>query len=90
MNEALLSSYLWTGDLGDLADVDLVIRTSGEQRTSNFLLWQAAYAEYYFPTLCWPDFTPKDLQQAIEEYGRRERRFGGLKAGGLMKGAGKV
>ena len=78
MDESLMWKYLWTEDLGDLADVDLVIRTSGEHRTSNFLLWQSAYAEYVFTDLCWPDFGPQHLKAAIEEYSTRERRFGGL------------
>ncbi len=78
MSEALLGEYLWTADLGDLSDVDLVIRTSGEQRMSNFLLWQAAYAEYVFTELCWPDFTPDRFREALEAYSGRERRFGGL------------
>ena len=54
-----------------------MIRTSGEQRLSNFLLWQCAYAELYFSDRLWPDFGPEDLDLAIEEYGRRHRRFGG-------------
>jgi undecaprenyl diphosphate synthase len=57
-------------------DPDLVIRTSGEQRISNFLLWQSAYAEYVFPDTLWPDFQRSDLEAAIDEYGRRERRYG--------------
>jgi undecaprenyl diphosphate synthase len=60
----------------DMPDPDLVIRTSGEQRTSNFLLWQSAYAEYVFPDTLWPDFRTADLEQCVEEYRRRERRFG--------------
>lgn len=83
MNEELMRQYLWTSDLAaqeDLDEVDLVIRTSGELRVSNFLLWQAAYAEFVFPEICWPDFSPKYLQQAIENFGRRERRFGGVQA----------
>ena len=61
----------------DLRDPELVIRTSGEQRLSNFLLWQSAYAELHFSPRLWPDFGPEDLDLAIEEYGRRHRRFGG-------------
>ena len=80
MSEALMNSYLWTSQLGALSDVDLVIRTSGEHRVSNFLLWQAAYAEYVFTDLCWPDFGPEKLQEAVADYGKRERRFGGLAA----------
>ena len=59
-------------------DPDLVIRTSGEQRLSNFLLWQAAYAEFYFTPCLWPDFGPAELDEAIGAYRRRERRFGGI------------
>ncbi len=79
-SEDVLQQYLWTADLGSLSDVDLVIRTSGEKRVSNFLLWQAAYAEFVFPEICWPDFGPADLVRAVEEFGSRDRRFGGLKA----------
>jgi undecaprenyl diphosphate synthase len=67
-------------DAPDLSDPDLIIRTSGEQRLSNFLLWQAAYSELVFTTLCWPDFDRAALEAAIDEYRRRERRFGGLAA----------
>ena len=67
-------------DAPDLADPDLIIRTSGEQRLSNFLLWQAAYSELVFMPVYWPDFDRAVLEQAIEEYRRRERRFGGLVA----------
>lgn len=78
MNESLLNQYLWTADLGTLSNVDLVIRTSGEMRISNFLLWQSAYAEYYFVDAHWPDFEPAHLRQAVEVYGKRERRFGNV------------
>ena len=61
----------------DMPDVDLVIRSSGEHRLSNFLLWQAAYAEFYFPGILWPDFDRQDLLDAVVEYQSRERRFGG-------------
>jgi undecaprenyl diphosphate synthase len=81
MNESLMKDYLWTADLGELSDVDLVIRTSGEIRISNFLLWQAAYAEFVFTDVCWPDFGPQHFRAAIEEYSRRERRFGALSKG---------
>ena len=67
-------------DAPDLPDPDLIIRTSGEQRLSNFLLWQAAYSELVFVPLYWPDFDRAALEQAIAEYRRRERRFGGLAA----------
>jgi undecaprenyl diphosphate synthase len=72
-----LASYL---DLPDLPDPDLIIRTSGEQRLSNFLLWQAAYSELVFVPIHWPDFDKDALESAIAEYARRERRFGGLVA----------
>ena len=70
-----LASYL---DAPDLPDPDLIIRTSGEQRLSNFLLWQAAYSELVFVPTYWPDFDRSTLEGAIAEYNRRERRFGGL------------
>jgi undecaprenyl diphosphate synthase len=66
----------------DIPDPDVIIRTSGEQRLSNFLLWQAAYSELVFVPINWPDFDRATLESAIEEYRRRERRFGGLAAGG--------
>jgi undecaprenyl diphosphate synthase len=72
-----LASYL---DAPDLPDPDLIIRTSGEQRLSNFLLWQAAYSELVFVPTYWPDFDRSTLENAIAEYHRRERRFGGLVA----------
>src|SRR6266849_6124623 len=71
----LIANYL---DAPDLPDPDLVIRTSGEQRLSNFLLWQAAYSEFVFLPIYWPDFDGAALEHAIPEYRRRERRFGGL------------
>jgi len=64
-------------DTAGMPPLDLLIRTSGEQRLSNFLLWQAAYAELYFTDVLWPDFTPEHLQEALEEFARRERRYGG-------------
>jgi undecaprenyl diphosphate synthase len=67
-------------DAPDIADPDLIIRTSGEQRLSNFLLWQAAYSELVFSPVYWPDFDRATLEAAIDEYRRRERRFGGLVA----------
>ena len=72
-----LSQYL---DAPDIPDPDLIIRTSGEQRLSNFLMWQATYSELVFVPLHWPDFDKAALESAIAEYGRRERRFGGLVA----------
>ncbi len=65
-------------DTWDIPDPDLLIRTCGEQRVSNFLLWQIAYSEFYFASVAWPDFTPEELQKAIDAYGQRERRFGKL------------
>lgn len=62
----------------EMPDVDLIIRPSGEYRLSNFLIWQAAYAEYYFTDILWPDFTEKDLDAAIAEFASRKRRFGGV------------
>ena len=73
VNEALISRYLYTSGI---PDPDLVIRTSGEQRISNFLIWQAAYAEWVFPETLWPDFGREELLAAIQEFGRRERRYG--------------
>ena len=75
VNEALLSQYMFTAGI---PDPDLVIRTSGEQRTSNFLVWQSVYAEWAFPQVFWPDFDEKVLLQTLTDYDRRERRFGGL------------
>lgn len=60
----------------NLPEVDLIIRPSGEKRLSNFLLWQAAYAEFLYSDICWPDFTNKDMEQAIIDYQNRDRRFG--------------
>ena len=74
LTEELLSEYLYSADV---PDPELIIRPSGEMRTSNFLLWQSAYSEYVFMNVLWPDFGPADLDQAIEEYHRRNRRFGG-------------
>ena len=74
LTEALFENYLYSADV---PDPELIIRPSGEQRTSNFLLWQSAYSEYVFMDVLWPDFSAKDLEAAIEEYHRRNRRFGG-------------
>ena len=73
LDEEGLASYLYTADL---PDPDLLIRTGGDQRISNFLLWQAAYAELYFCDCFWPDFTPAELDAAVAEFTRRTRRFG--------------
>jgi undecaprenyl diphosphate synthase len=77
ITEARLAGYL---DTGQLPDPDLIIRTSGEQRLSNFLLWQAAYSEFYFTDLHWPDFDECALDRAFEAFASRDRRFGGLSA----------
>lgn len=69
----LVDSYMYTHNS---PDPDLVIRTSGEKRTSNFLIWQSAYSEWYFPKVFWPDFNRKELIKAIQEYSQRDRRFG--------------
>ena len=66
-------------DTAEYPDPDLIVRTSGECRLSNFLLWQASYAELYFPDVLWPDFTEAEFDRAIEEYARRDRRFGLVK-----------
>jgi len=76
LTEVDFKKLLWTSELGELSDVDLVIRTSGEKRTSNFLLWQAAYAEYCFVDASWPDFSEALWNQALREFSARERRFG--------------
>lgn len=73
IDESIINEHLYTHNL---PDVDLVIRTSGEQRISNFLLWQIAYAEFYFTEVLWPDFTQDHLCQALLSYQNRERRFG--------------
>ena len=75
IDEQALAARLWTAGI---PDVDLLIRTSGEMRISNFLLWQSAYAEFYVTDCLWPDFRAPQLQEALDEYSRRERRFGGL------------
>ena len=75
LTEDLLSHYLYSADI---PDPELIIRPSGEKRTSNFLLWQSAYSEFVFMNVLWPDFGPKDLEEAIAEYHRRNRRFGGV------------
>ena len=76
LTEEAFSDRLWSAGV---PDPDLIIRPSGEIRISNFLLWQSAYAEYYFTDTLWPDFGPKDLDEAIEAYNRRSRRYGGAK-----------
>ncbi len=75
IDEAVICSAL---DTAGLPDPDLMIRTCGEQRTSNFLMWQSAYTELYFTDIAWPDFNKEELLKAVEAYGSRERRYGGL------------
>lgn len=75
INEKLVSDFLYTSGI---PDVDFVIRPSGELRLSNFLIWQCAYAEYYFTDILWPDFSPDDLLKALNDYSLRKRRFGGV------------
>lgn len=73
IDEDLVNKYMYQ----ELPPLDFVIRTSGEQRISNFMLWQASYAEYYFPKTLFPDFTPSEFDKALEEFNKRHRRFGG-------------
>jgi len=75
LTEAEFGRMLYSGDI---PDPELVIRPGGELRTSNFLLWQSAYAEYYFTDVLWPDFTPAELEKAIASFNKRNRRFGGV------------
>lgn len=78
IDEDTISRFLYTGEEnGYIPDPDLIIRTSGEERISNFLLWQAAYSEFAFSDLLWPDFTPDEFEKIVRQYTRRERRFGG-------------
>lgn len=76
IDEEMFATYL---DSKEAPDPDLIIRTSGEKRISNFLLWQSAYAEFDFPEILWPDFNKKRLIEAVERYNKRDRRFGGVK-----------
>ncbi|MBQ1820880.1 MAG: di-trans,poly-cis-decaprenylcistransferase [Clostridia bacterium] len=78
-NETAISRFLYTADSGD---VDLLIRTGGEARVSNFLLWQIAYAELYFTDVKWPNFTREELIKALRDFAGRDRRYGGLKPNG--------
>lgn len=76
IDEKMFETYL---DTHGIPDPDLMIRTSGELRLSNYLLWQLAYTEFYFTDVPWPDFTKEELSKAIEQYNRRDRRYGGVK-----------
>ena len=75
ISEEMIEQHLYTNEMPPL---DLVIRPSGEQRLSNFLIWQAAYAEFVFMDVLWPDFSKKDLEYAVEQYASRNRRYGGI------------
>ncbi len=77
IDDETISRYLYTSDL---PDPDLIIRTSGEYRLSNFLVWQSAYSELYFSPVLWPEFGPEDLEEAVRDFSRRERRFGNISA----------
>jgi undecaprenyl diphosphate synthase len=73
VTDQLVSQYMFTAGV---PDPDLIIRTSGELRSSNFLIWQGAYSEWYFPAAYWPDFDKEELRKALEDYSKRERRYG--------------
>lgn len=77
VSEETIAGHLFTSEL---PDPDLIIRTSGEHRLSNFLIWQSAYSELFFSSVLWPDFGPDDLREAVRDFGRRERRFGAVSA----------
>jgi len=78
ITEQMISDHLYTAGL---PDPDLIIRTAGEFRLSNFLLWQAAYAEYYSTQVCWPDFNEDELDRALKAYASRDRKYGGVSDG---------
>ncbi|WP_414840216.1 isoprenyl transferase [Carnobacterium sp. TMP28] len=78
IDETIFESHLMTASLGDYQEVDFMIRTSGEERMSNFLLWQNAYSEFYFTKELWPDFNEQSLENAVSVYQKRHRRFGAL------------
>ena len=80
ITEDVIGQHLYTGVLNhDCPDPEVMIRTSGEIRLSNYLLWQTAYSEFVFTDVLWPDFTPEEYEKAIAEYQSRDRRFGGRK-----------
>ena len=78
ITEAKISQNLWTSELENSGDVDLMIRTSGEKRISNFMLWQCSYAEFEFPEVHWPDFTVDEYRKSLDVFGKRKRRFGAV------------
>jgi undecaprenyl diphosphate synthase len=78
ITEELMNEHLYTRYLGANSDVDFMIRTSGEQRISNYLLWQCSYAEFEFPETLWPDYTVEEFRKSLEDFRNRQRRFGGI------------
>jgi undecaprenyl diphosphate synthase len=78
ITEAEFEKHLWTAELGKLSDVDFLIRTSGEKRLSNYLLWQSSYAEFDFPETLWPDYSVEEFEKSLENFSKRKRRFGGV------------
>lgn len=78
ITEEAFNRHLWTAPLGQLTDVDYLIRTSGEQRLSNYLLWQCSYAEFEFPETLWPDYSVAEFHKSLENFKNRNRRFGGV------------
>lgn len=78
ITEAEFEKHLWTSPLGEHSDVDLLIRTSGEKRLSNYLLWQASYAEFDFPEIFWPDYSIEEFHKSLETFRNRKRRFGAV------------
>jgi undecaprenyl diphosphate synthase len=78
IDEKVFSDHLWTRSLGELSNVDLMIRTSGEKRLSNYLLWQCSYAEFDFPETLWPDYSVEEFKKSLETFSNRNRRFGGV------------
>jgi undecaprenyl diphosphate synthase len=82
IDESTIAAHLYTADLGDLADPDLLIRTAGEMRISNYLLWQISYSELWVTDAFWPDFGPAHLREAVRSFASRRRRFGGLDSDG--------
>jgi undecaprenyl diphosphate synthase len=77
ISEQTFEKHLWTSVLGDLSNVDFMIRTSGEMRISNYLLWQCSYAEFDFPETLWPDYSVEEFRKSLENFKNRNRRFGG-------------
>ena len=78
ISESEFEKQLWTSPLGELSDVDLLVRTSGEKRLSNYLLWQSSYAEFDFPEIFWPDYSVEEFHKSLENFKNRKRRFGAI------------